>query len=675
MRIGLYYCSCGMDDMGDQTGAIDAAELERRLVGLHGIAYFKPVEFVCSEAGCEMLQQHLEENRPDRVIITVCSVRDHEETMRAVLGKAGMNPYYLQLVNVREHVAWVTEGSVPATEKAILYLRAAAQRVQLHEPLEASEIELSSGALVIGGGPAGLKAALTLAEGGRQVTVVESGPILGGIPARVEDVFPRMECGPCLMEPVLNQMLHGPAADKITLMLNSEVTDVSGFFGHFQVKVTQQPRYVSIHNCVGCGMCMEVCPSSLPARINQGRTQRKAIDGEFMGGLPHAPFIETDACLHFHPPADANGSAPCALCQETCPVPDTIRFDDAEKVVELETGAIIVAVGGALYDCARFPNLGYGKIPDVYTSYEYERILAGNGPTEGQVLCLDGKPAQSVAFIHCVGSLDPQHKTYCSGICCLEAFKLSHLTHKKQPETRITHFYKTIVAPGKEEYSAYSHCRTHSSFILYDNLDDFRIELAADGRKIVRPGIPRKGRRVWPRRCSGDDRQEWIVDIVVLLSALVPSPSTSKLAQVLDLTPDPHGFFEEMHNRTDACRSGVRGIYLAGNCQSPMDLQRAMTQGAAAAGHTLSALVPGRTLVVSPVVATVDESRCSGCWTCIPVCPYKAISRLDDKPVAQVNAVLCTGCGTCVAACPAGVIKGNQFTNEEIYAEIEELLA
>lgn len=655
MKIGLYYCPCGIDDLGEIPGTIKIDELEKQLVGTNNISYFKKLNFVCSEDGQKALEDDLKLEKPDRVIMTVCSVQEHEATFRKVLQRANINPYYLQLVNVREHVAWVTDNTDDSTNKAIRYLRSAAMRVQLHEPLENKFQDVSTDVLVIGAGPAGLKAALTAAEAGRHVTLVEKSTILGGLPVRFEEVFPKMECGPCMLEPILGQVLHSDIGHNITLALGSEVIEVTGFFGNFLIKIRKSPRYVSIDTCVGCGACMSACPVSGPNPLNMGRTEKKAIDVEFFGGLPNVPFIDSSLCTRFK-------GEDCTVCRDSCPVENTIQYDDQETVKEIRAGAIIVAVGASLYDCSKFPNLGWGNMPDVYNSFEFERILAANGPTGGQVQTREGKTPERIAIIHCVGSLDPNHHEYCSSICCMAAFKYNHLITHKSPETKISHFYKTIVAPGKIEYKAYNHClhNQNSNFVQYHDIQDLNVTLETNGRKTL-------------TYKNGTVSKE-TYDMIVLMPAVVASESMKNLSVVTEMTQGEDGFFEELHERTDATKSKIKGIYIAGACQSPMDMQSTMIQGVASSGLALSTLVPGRQLVIDPIKASVIESRCSACHTCEPVCPYKAILFNAKRDVVEINAVLCTGCGTCVAACPSGAIKGNHFTNDEIYAEIEELL-
>jgi len=655
VRTGIYFCNCGTNI----SEKIDCAEVRRLVENMPGFAYFKSQDFLCSETGATAMETDIRENRPDRVVVAACSVRDHEETFRAVLGRAGLNPYLMQMVNIREHIAWVTEDKRRATGKAAGYIRAAMARVALHEPLEKEMIDICPDVLVIGAGPAGLKAALTLAEAGRKVCLVEKGPVLGGMPVKYEEVFPRMECGPCLLEPVLGEALHGPQAGNLEILTLAEVTEVIGFYGNFTATIRQEPRYISPELCIACAECIAPCPVAAENPFNFGLNRKKAVDFPFLGALPNLPFIDPHSCLR------TTRNEECHLCRDACPVEGAVNLGDAPKVVSRQVGAIVAATGAEAYDCAKLPNLGYGRLKDVYTSLEFERILAASGPTAGALVKADGQPPRRIAIIHCVGSLDPNHVPYCSGVCCENAFKFNSLIAHKVPGAEVTHFFKEIAVAGKEESALLEKARSRNStrMIRFDDIS--QLTVSADGDGVL---------AVTRERVNGKPKQAEF-DMIVLCPALVPSKGTGAVAQLLELDTDEHGFLEELHGRMDSARSKVRGIYLAGTCQGPMDIQKAVNQGLAASGYVLSGLVPGRQLAIEPVTAAVDARRCSGCRTCISVCPYKAITFDTAADAAAVNRVLCLGCGTCVAACPNAAIKGNHFTNEEIYAEIEQVLS
>ena len=652
MRTGVYFCNCGTN-VSDK---IDAEKVKVRVLQKGEDVHFKVIDFMCSEEGKAAFENDLCENKIDRVVVAACSPREHEGTFMQAMSRAGLNPYLLQMVNIREQVAWVTKDREMATEKAARCICTAMRRVALHTPLLKKEIDISTNVLVIGAGPAGLKTALTIAEAGRKVILIEKSVVIGGMPVRYEELFPKMECGPCMLEPIMAEVLHGPHAENIELLTLAEVMGVVGSYGNFIVKIRVRPRYVDPHKCVGCGECISPCPASTENEFNCKLNDRKAVDFPFAGALPNSVFIDDEACLRWK-------GKDCHLCKDACPVEDAFLFEEAEQIVERNVGAILVAVGSRLYDCTKIPNLGYGKFQDVLTSEEFERIIASNGPTGGQLNTSAGVPPETLAIIHCVGSLDKNHCEYCSGVCCQEAFKFNQLLEHKFPGKKVYHFYKELSIPGKEGFELYRKAQRNSNakFIRYDKISDLSIAQHQMQKSIEFTDVI-------------GERTNILTDMVILCPAIVAGEDSRDLGKLLEVGQDKFGFFDELHGRTDSAHSKIKGIYLAGTCQAPMDIQQAMNQGMAAAGYMLSGLVPGRKLEISPVTASVNGERCSGCRTCIPVCPYKAIGFDDVRGISHVNELLCQGCGTCVAACPSGALTGNHFTNEQIMAEIEEIL-
>ena len=710
MKTAVYFCNCGTN-ISDK---INPENVENAVKKKNGDVIFKTFSFLCLEEGNEFLRKDIIDNAVDAVVIPACSPRDHEKTFMNVLSEAGVNPYMMQMVNIREQVAWVTEDGGKAAAKAVSYINAAISRVRLQEPLEKKEIDISPDAVVVGAGPAGLKSALSLAEAGRKVTVVEKSPTIGGLPVRYEEIFPNMECGPCMLEPIMGEALHGDASGNIEFLTLSEIEDVVGSYGNFTVKIRRSPRYVDTEKCIGCAECIAPCPVSLKNPFNCGMNERKAVDFSFAGAMPNVPYIDAGTCLRLAKKnktidapiaADTTTSfdiidtdinkkidkesadaGPCRLCIDACPVGEEVfNFGEKEEIIERNAGSIILATGSALYDCSKIPSLGWSKIPDVYDGIEFERILASNGPTEGNIRASDGGEPQSFAIVHCVGSLDKNHKDYCSGICCEYAFKFNHIIRNKIPSAKIYHLYKEMVIPGKESGSLYRHAAEDKNtvFIRVSDINGMTVS-EENGKKVfsikdacgsvggietggIKSGVGGVGER-------NEAGEKISVDAVILCPAVVPGEDMDGLAGILETSKDKNGFFEELHGRTDAGRSKIKGVYLAGSCHSSMDIKEAMSEGMAAAGYILSGLVPGKKLSIDPISAAVEQERCSGCKVCIGVCPYKAISFDEEKESSFVNELLCQGCGTCAAACPSSAIKANGFTNEEIFAEIRLML-
>ena len=341
-----------------------------------------------------------------------------------------------------------------------------------------------------------------------------------------------------------------------------------------------------------------------------------------------------------------------------------IRYDDTKELLEKQVGALVLAIGTELYDCSTFTNLGYGTYDNVFTSAEFERITASNGPTDGRLVTPSGAEPKTAAIIHCVGSLDPDHKPYCSGICCQYAIKYDLMLRHNYPAIQIFHFYKELCLPGKGTYRRFEEANSDSNtlFIRYQSIRD--LSVTDQSNQTVLKFIHPSGKRYRAK-----------ADMIILCPASIPSKSAADFERMLDLPMDHLGFFDELHGTIDSAQSKIRGVYLAGSCQAPKDIQGTMNQAMGVTGYVLSELGEGKQMELDPKVAEVDEERCSGCGTCAFVCPYKAIGMDSERKVSWVNPVLCHGCGTCVVTCPAGAIEGIHFTDEEIQAELEGVLS
>lgn len=672
-RIGVYICSCGTNISEN----LDIDELVRFSSSLENIAYVKTHNLLCSEDGKNYLADDIIKEKPDRIVIVACTPKEHEKTFRNVLQKTGLNPYLFQMVNVREQVAWVTADKNDSTEKAKLYIRAAVKRVALHEPLEKKELDCNTDVLVIGAGPAGMEAALTLAKAGRKVYLVEKNSFIGGRVARYEDVFPKMECASCMLEPKMDEVLHH---ENLELLTNSEVREVLGFLGNFVVKIQKKAGFVDKEKCLGCGACYEQCPVKVRNEFDYNMSERKAIYVPYTGALPNVPVIDTKNCLRFggrdsgvykeaynlglinQEEFERYKNRDCTKCKEACSF-DAINYDDKDEVIERNIGGIVTATGFELFDPSVLPQFGYGRIPEVYTSLEFERILAQTGPTGGKLLMRNEKEPESVAIIHCVGSRDKNHKEYCSGVCCLYALKYAHMIEKHAPAVKVYDIYADWCVPGKDNQEFLdSISKWKNLHFIHTNLP-MNIELTQTNGTIALSCVDVSGKK-----------NEFSADMVVLCPAIIPAKDASRLSEILLISQGKDGFFTEGHTKLAPVSTNIEGIFIAGCAQGPKDIQSSVAQAAAAAGQLLSMLVPGRKLELDLMTAEIDENACAECMICIGLCPYKAIVLDKEKKVAVVNTVLCKGCGTCVAACPSGSAKSRHFTTQQIFAEIEEVL-
>jgi heterodisulfide reductase subunit A len=637
-RIGVYVCKCG-PNIADK---IDVDTIVDKAKEIKDVATAKTYNLLCSADGLEFLKSEIKSQKLSRLVIAACTPKMYEQKFMRACEEAGLNPYLMQMTNIREQCAWVTPDKAAATKKAKGLVFAAINRVSLQEPLQTKEIEIEPDVLVIGGGVAGLEASLSLSQKGRKVYLVEKSPCIGGVTARFEEVYPTMECAPCMLAPELQEVLQ---KENIETLTYSEVEQVVGSFGNFTATIRKRARYVSMEACIGCGACFEPCPVETLNEYDEGLSERKAIYVPYPGALPNVPVIDSNSCKRL------NGEE-CKACQEACPF-EAINFDDKDEVVEKSVGAVILSTGASSLDPARLPQYGYGKADNVITAMQLERLNASNGPTGGKILLKNKKEPKSLAFIHCVGR---EEKGYCSGICCMYSIKLAHLLKAKLPDLKIYSFYSDMCVPKKEYQKWYKEVVNDGVEFIRSN--ETESVVAQDNQLVVEYAGNSSGKNKIP------------VDMVVLAPAIEPDPDTEKLAKIFDISRDDQGFFAEEHSLMKSFGTTLEGVFVAGSCQGPKDIGDAVDQGGAASSRILSRLVPGEKLELETKVAYIDEDLCSGCKTCIPLCPYSAVSWNEEKKIASVDDALCRGCGTCVAACPSGAATARQFTKEQIFAEI-----
>jgi heterodisulfide reductase subunit A len=1113
MKIGVYICYCG----SNIAGTVDVEEVAEYARQLDGVVTARTYKYTCSDPGQEMIRQDIAELSVDRVVVAACSPRMHERTFRATLKSAGLNPFYLEVANLREHCSWVHPKEPATTEKAKDLVAAAVQRVWGHEPLYPRQVPVSQAALVVGGGIAGIQAALDIANAGFPVYLVERQPSIGGHMAQLDKTFPTLDCSACILTP---KMVDVSAHPNIHLMAYSEVADVKGYVGNFQVTVRHKPRYVDLEKCTGCGSCEVECPRAVPNEFNLGLSDRKVIYRPFPQAVPNAFVIDKVgiapcqdgcpagqhaqgyvACIrdgHFedamrvirennpfpsvcgrscHHPCEGRcnrrlvddsvaimalkrfvtdyvythgllrhtepvpqtrpqkvaivGSGPTGLTAahdlirmgygvtvfEALPVaggmmrvgipehrlpkgilqrdidyilglgvelrlnspvsdpgklldegydavflatgitretwlgiegedlegvlsgiaflrevnlgrPPTIgkkvaivgggitavdaattalrlgaeevslvyrrsrgeipaypweleeaeaegvklvsdtvatrvlgedgkvaglecartrqlsridlsgkrtvvpepgteftmevdtviraigqfsdlsylrtayagligdektlatmhegifagrgvipgagfvinavalgheaatsidRFlqgepleqpeppkfpvekwtrDEAQTKVrlgaitpqpriepsrltleerrgtfkevvlplteeqaraeaarcldcglcaecyrcvwacereaidhnmhetleEVNVGAIIMATGFELFDARQMPQYGYGRLEEVYTALELERVSDAGGPTGGEILCKDGRKPQSVAILHCIGSRDRNFNAYCSRVCCMYSMKLAHLVREKT-HAQVYEFYFDITAFGKG-YAEF-HERVQEEGVIFIRGKGAQVEGSEDGRLVVRAEESLLGEVV-----------EIPVDMVVLATAMVPASDVEQVAQLFHITRSADGFFMEAHPKLRPVETAMDGIFLAGACQGPKDIPDTVAQASGAAAQALGLLQRG-VVEIEPMTAEVLPLRCVACGLCVEVCPASAIELVETRPhqmVAEINAALCKGCGVCVAACRGGAITLHGFTDQQLLAQLSSLL-
>ncbi len=564
-KIGVYVCNCG----SNIAKVVDCEAVARSVADIPGVAVTRSYKYMCSTPGQEMIVQDIKERGLDRVVVAACSPRMHEPTFRRALQTGGINPYFLEMANIREQCSWVHDDHRAATEKAAAVTRAAVRRVVWHEPLEKRYVDMCPTTLVIGGGITGLTAALEMADAGQPVILVEKTGRLGGNVARVDLTAPYLDSARDILAERIGRVTRN---EFIRVLLDSEVEALDGFIGNFKARI---------------------------------RTPAGPVE------------------------------APC--------------------------GAVIVATGFKEFDAARIDYYGYGRLPNVITSFEFERMLR-----EGRIMTRGGRVPRYVALIHCVGSRSPLYHAYCSRVCCMTALKYGHEIKSALPKSYVYDLYIDMHAFGKGCEDFYRRtAEMKTMFLMYEKGETPRIVESAPGddfEMLIRIN----------EKLSGEEI-EVPADLVVLMVGMEPRPDAAKVARTVNISQDKDGWFIESHPKLDPVATTTDGVFIAGACQAPKGISGSVAQAEAAAARILAKVAHGR-IEVAAVFAEVNESLCSGCRVCNELCPYAAIEYDEEKRRSHVISAMCKACGCCVAACPSGAIKGRHFTDQQINAQIEGLL-
>jgi heterodisulfide reductase subunit A len=651
-KVGVYVCHCGTNI----AGKVAVEEVAQWAGEQPNVEIARDYKFMCSSLGQELIEEDIKDKGLTRVVVAACSPHMHEKTFRGACNRAGLNPFLFEMANIREHDSWTTDDNEAATQKAKALVRGAIERVVHHQPLEPLPVDINPNTLIVGGGIAGISAALELAEAGYHVYMVERQPSIGGHMAQLDKTFPTLDCSACILTP---KMVDVGQHDNITLLSWSEVEKVEGYLGNFTVTVRKKARYVNEELCTGCGICIEKCPKKVvDEEFEVGLGTRKAIYTPFPQAVPKYPVIDTENCTYF-----IRGK--CKACQIFCPT-EAIDFEQEDEMVTFEVGNIILATGYQLFDVRRIPRYGYGRLANVFTSLEFERMVNAAGPTGGKIVLRDMETEpKSVAIVHCVGSRDQNYHEYCSKVCCMYSLKFAHLVHERLPDAEVYNFYIDIRTPGKG-YEEFYHR-------LLDEGTNFIRGRVAEISDVPRtPG--EKGKLV----VQAEDTLLMIqrrvpVDMVILSPAMEAYGDSREVSQLFKMGCDFEGFFIERHPKLDPVATMTEGIFIAGACQGPKDIPDSVAQGAAAAARVASLIARG-TVMMEPVRASIDEEKCCGCRLCNELCPYNAIEFHEDRKVSEVITALCQGCGACVATCPSEAISGAHFTNDQVMAEIEGVL-
>ena len=659
-RIGVFVCWCG----SNIAATVDVKAVAETLGREPGVVYAADYQYMCSEAGQNLLVQAIGQYKLTGVVICSCSPRMHEATFRKAAARAGLNPYLVEIANIREQCSWIHKDRQVATEKAIILGRAAIAKVQLNAPLTAGQSPVTKRALVIGGGIAGIQTALDIAEAGFPVDIVEKEPTIGGKMAQIDKTFPTLDCAACILTP---KMVDAAQNENIDILAYAQVEKVEGFVGNFTVTIRHKARYVDPTKCTGCGLCTEKCPQKrVPNAFNLGLDNRRAVYIPFAQAVPKIATIDPAYCTKLN-------TGKCGVCAKVCTA-GAIDYQQTDRLEQRQYGAIVAATGFQPISLEKFGEYAYQQSPDVVTSLEFERLMNAAGPTGGTLLRpSDGKHPHTLVFVQCVGSRcqgDGRGKTYCSKICCMYTAKHAMLCREKYPDTEVYVFYIDVRTPGK-------------------NFDEFyRRAVEEYGVHYIKGQVgkvvPQNGVLKVQASDLLENRQLHIdADMVILATAMEPDPTARALATQLTASMDTNDFFTEAHPKLRPVESPTAGVFLSGACQGPKDIPDTVAQAGAAAAKVIGLLVKDH-LTCNPCVAKPDELMCNGCSACAQVCPYGAITYVDKdfrgpnrttlrRRVAQVNPAVCQGCGACTVTCPSGAMDLLGFSNWQILAEVDAI--
>lgn len=643
MRIGIFLCGC----RGVINNVVDVNALANEFKDAQDVIFTKTYDALCSSKEQEDIIAQVKQHKLDGVVFGGCSPKHYESmaniiTFMRELERAGINPGKLGYANLKEQIALPHSSDIKnANSKAKFELDVALWKIKSTFDVRFEETTPIKSVLVIGSGPAGASAALQLANQGFKVTVVEKKASIGGPQLRYGKAFPKQDCSPCMLTPLIVEVV---SHSNIDVMTQAEVIDVAGRMGSYKALIRQTPRYVDPDKCTACGACAKACPISVDNEYDYGLTTRRAAYIPFSEAIPRSYLIDPDRIDYCKNECQQS-------CIYACPS-GAIDLSQTSKDIEMEIGGVIVAIGAGMYKPTEF---GYEDAPDVLTLAEYERILAPNGIYGGNILRpSDKRPPKSIGFVHCVGSRDAQKHAYCSRYCCMAIATAVQETHEKLPDTKIYMFYRDIYSMGKngDQYM--------QSVMGLNNVEPIHaIPTRQESNENIILNVK-----------VGEGTLSVPVDMLVLGNALVPNEQTENIRTALDIDIDEDGFFRELNSTTGIVNTTDEGKFICGACVGPKTISESVGEGAAASG-ALARVLGADTIAHEIFVSRVDEDRCGGCGTCVKTCMFHASSINKDKYVSEVDTLRCKGCGNCVTACPSGARDLQLFPNAYFKEAIE----
>ncbi|WP_029898892.1 CoB--CoM heterodisulfide reductase iron-sulfur subunit A family protein [Desulfohalovibrio reitneri] len=665
-KVGVYVCHCG----SNIAGVIDVEAVRAFAETLPDVVVSRKDLFMCSDSGQELIKQDIKDGVVDRVVVAACTPRTHEPIFRGVCESAGLNKYLFEMANIRDQSSWVhPQDPSGATEKAKMVVSSAVGKAARLKPLEDKFVDVTQKAMVVGGGVGGIFSALELANMGYKTYLVEKDPSIGGVMAQLDKTFPTNDCSACILTPV---MVEAGSHPNIELMTYSEIDDVEGFIGNYNVKVRRKQTYIDWKKCTGCGACVDVCPGKAPDKFDAGLSKRSAAYIHFPQAVPKKAVVDMDSCLNCagrkigsEPKTSKKTGEPMyAPCEKACPadaVDRSINYNPEGEIVEVDVGTIVVATGYKVMEKDCFKELA-PQHSNVMTALQLERLISATGPTGGKLLKpSNNEKPKTINFVSCVGSRDVNHHTYCSRVCCMYMIKQARLLKEKYPDLDIYMHFIDVRTAGKDYDEYYTGARRMGINFLKGKVGSIQT-LDDDKMRVVAYDM------------EHGENVEIESDMVILATAIEQTESAKGLAQKLGLQFDGSGFFKEMHPKLGPVETATQGIYLAGCCQGPKDIPDTVSQAKGAAAAAAVPLAQGK-VKIEPIISEVHAEKCSGCGICVPLCPYSAISMktFADRPRAEIDITQCKGCGVCTATCPSAAIVLHGYEEEQIMAQIAAL--
>ena len=660
-RIGVFVCHCGTNIAGSMS--ID--DVVNYAKTLPYVAVADQYQYMCSTPGQKKIDDAIKEYNLTGVVVAACSPRLHEPTFRTATKEGGLNPFRFEMANIREQNSWVHMHGMwdEATQKAKDQVRMAVAKAAKLEDLVPKSVPVEKTAMVVGGGVAGMQAALDLASAGIKTYLIERTPTIGGRMSQLDKTFPTLDCSQCILTPKMVDVGRHP---NIEMMTYTEVEKVEGYIGNFDVTLRKKARGVMTPveatakgivggGCNGCGDCAAVCPVIKPNPFEMGMAPRKAIYIYHAQVMPLIYTVDFDSCVK------------CGLCVEACGEKKAIDLEMQDEFITVKVGTAVLATGYELFPIENKREWGYKQFDNVINALEFERLICASGPTGGHLVRpSDGKTPMKVGFVLCAGSRDNTGigKPYCSRFCCMYSLKHAHQIMEKIPGAVAYLFYMDIRSFGK----------------MYE---EFYYRIQHEGAKFIRGRVANvledketKNLHVFTEDTLLGRPVDVEVDLLVLAAAVQPNEGANELRKKFGVSASQDGWMLEAHPKLNPCGTTTAGVFLAGVCQGPKDIPDTVAQAEGAASAASIPIHMGE-VELEPYFAMCIDELCAGCGMCVNLCPYSALSlgEKNGRTVMVVTEAKCKGCGTCGGFCPGGAIKMQHFTTPQIAAQIDAFFA